>query len=683
MKIKHLFPPQGVTTMVPRRRLLLLAMLIAFLGMAIPTPLQAQDPLYERPSWWFGGAAAGNLNFYRGSTQRLNADLKAPTAFHNGMGLGLYVAPLVEYHRATSNWGLMFQVGYDSRRGTFQQTVSPCNCPMDLATKVAYLTVEPSLRFAPGKSNFYLFGGPRFAYNLQKSFVFNQGSDPDHPEQPRFDDVKGDLSDMRQMLVSAQVGAGYDIQLSSQQHKTQWVISPFASFQPYFGQAPRTTETWNLTTVRVGLAIKLGCGKAIPPKGEEALVVKQPVVPVPDPIVSFSVTAPENIPVARKVKEIFPLRNYVFFDLGSTEIPNRYVLLKKDQVANFKEDQVELFTPQNLSGRSERQMIVYYNVLNILGDRMTKNPATTITLVGSSEQGPKDGLAMATSIQRYLIDVWKIDAARIQTDGRTKPSLPSAQPGGTRELALLREGDRRVTIESNSPALLMEFQNGPTAPLKPVAVALVEEAPLDSYLSLNVTGGEEAFTSWRIEVADKENNIQNFGPYTQDTVTIPGKSILGTRPEGNFTFRLIGTTASGKTVKKYTFAHMVLWTPPVDEETMRFSVIYEFDESKAAGLYEKYLTEVVIPKIPRGGKVMIQGYTDIIGEEAHNKSLSLARANDVKRILEAGLAEAGRSDVRFETFGLGEDENLSLFNNNYPEERFYNRTVLIDIVPQH
>jgi hypothetical protein len=36
-----------------------------------------------------------------------------------------------------------------------------------------------------------------------------------------------------------QIGAGYDIPLSSDRNKTQFVLSPFVSFQPYFGQNPR------------------------------------------------------------------------------------------------------------------------------------------------------------------------------------------------------------------------------------------------------------------------------------------------------------------------------------------------------------------------------------------------------------------------------------------------------------
>jgi hypothetical protein len=37
--------------------------------------------------------------------------------------------------------------------------------------------------------------------------------------------------------------------------------------------------------------------------------------------------------------------------------------------------------------------------------------------------------------------------------------------------------------------------------------------------------------------------------------------------------------------------------------------------------------------------------------------------------------------VKFELNGFGENENESPFENKTPEERSYNRTVIIDIVP--
>ena len=466
------------------------------------------------------------------------------------------------------------------------------------------------------------------------------------------------------------------------------MLSPFVSFQPYFGQSPRSVETWNITTLRAGIALKLGCGTLIP-STVAAKVVKPVPVPVPvqapvvvaDHKVVFFINVPVNIPVERKVREQFPIRNYVYFNAGSTDIPDRYVLLRQDQVKDFKEDQVELFTPKNLSDRSPRQMTVYYNILNILGDRMGKNPSATITLVGSSDNGPEDGKLMAESIKHYLVSVFGISASRISIEGREKPKIPSEQPGATHDLNLLKESDRRVSIESSSPSLLMEFQSGPSAPLKPVEITDVQQAPVESYITFNAGEGNDSFSSWTMVIKDQKGTEQNFGPYTQERVSIPGKTIMGNNPEGNYKVTITGKSKSGNEVKNDTTVHLVLWTPPVNQEVMRFSVIYEFNNSKAIAIYKNYLTNVVIPKIPRDGKVLIHGYADITGDANYNQKLSLERANDVKSIMEQGLSQAGRHDVKFEIYGFGSDQNLVPFKNRFPEERSYNRTVIIDIIP--
>ncbi len=398
-----------------------------------------------------------------------------------------------------------------------------------------------------------------------------------------------------------------------------------------------------------------------------------------DPDARFSANVPKDVPVIRKIRETFPLRNYIFFTLGSTEIPDRYVLLTKDQVKYFKEDHLEEFTSKNPAGRSKRQMNVYYNVINILGDRMGKNPTATITLVGSSEKGPEDGKAMAETVKRYLVGVFSIKASRINIEGRDKPKIPSEQPGGVLELVLLREGDQRVSIESSSPAILMEFQSGPDAPLKPVEIVTTEELTPNNSVSFNAEGAKDAFPSWLLELKDEKGKVQSFGPFTEDKVNISRESIMGDQPQGNYTATMIGKTKIGKTIKKDTLIRMELALTPKVKEVMRFSIIFEFDDPRAIAIYEKYLTNIVTQKIPNGGKVIIRGFTDIIGTTEHNQILSLARANDVKKIMEASLAKAGRTDVTFEVTGYGEDEKTAPFENKYPEERFYNRTVIIDI----
>jgi outer membrane protein OmpA-like peptidoglycan-associated protein len=510
------------------------------------------------------------------------------------------------------------------------------------------------------------------AFNLENSFKYQLGVNPDVPGQEPTPAVRGDFSNTQETIISMQVGAGYDIMLSSVKNKTQFVLSPFVAFHPYYGQNPRTSESWNITTVRAGFVLKFGQGKQVP------LLVE--ALPAIKPF-SFSVNAPSNANTEPIVSETFPLRNYVFFDLGSTEIPARYVKLDKSQVKDFKEDQLETTKPINLSGRSDRGMIVYYNILNILGDRMQKNPNTTIKLVGASEKGPEDGKLMAESVKKYLTSIFEIAPSRITVEGRTKPKLPSEQPGGTLELELLRQGDRRVSIESASPELLMEFQSGANAPLKPIVLTGTKVAPQSSYVTFDLPGAKEAFKVWNVEVKDEKGMIQHFGPYTEETASIPTKTILGSREEGDYTIAMVGTTPDGQTVREEKQAHVVLWKPSVNEESKRFSVIYDFNNSDAIKIYEDYLSKVVTPKIPKNGRVVINGFTDVIGDATNNQELSLARANDVKQILEKSLKAAGRSDVTFVVTGNGENESLAPFDNKLPEERFYNRTVIIDVFP--
>ena len=653
---------------ISQKMLLYKFLVLVLVSLSVQTTLHAQETYYTKPSWYFGVAGATNYNFYRGSTRQLNSTLTPPVTFHNGEGAGLYLAPLVEFYKPNTMLGFMFQAGYDSRKGSFDQKVTPCNCPADLSANLSYITIEPSIRFAPFKSNFYLYGGPRLAFNIDKSFKYKLGTNPAYPEQEQPATEKGDFDAINNTLISMQIGAGYDIPLSSQNHKSQFILSPFVNFQPYFGQHPRSTETWSITTLRVGMALKFGQGKAL----------DQPVTA--ESKVQFSVNAPKNIPGERNVREVFPLRNYVFYDLESNKIPNRYKLLTKDEVKEFNEDQVGITASVNPSGRSARQMAVYYNVINILGNRMVKNPAANVTLVGSSEKGTEDGTAMSESIKNYLVTVFEINAARITTKGQLKPSIPSEQPGATKELVLLREGDRRVSIESNSPDLLMEFQAGPDAPLKPLELITVQEAPIDSYITVDASGAAKAYSSWSLETTDPDGKVKSFGPYTQEKVSIPGKSIMGTRSEGDYKVKMIGKTKSGTIEEKSTTTHMVLWTPSKTDEGLRYSILFEFNKSKTIALYEKYLREVVTPKIPKNAVVIIHGHTDIIGEESYNLNLSTDRANEVKGILENALSNSGRKDVKFQVHGFGEDESMAAFENKLPEERFYNRTVIIDII---
>jgi outer membrane protein OmpA-like peptidoglycan-associated protein len=117
------------------------------------------------------------------------------------------------------------------------------------------------------------------------------------------------------------------------------------------------------------------------------------------------------------------------------------------------------------------------------------------------------------------------------------------------------------------------------------------------------------------------------------------------------------------------------------KEAVRYSILFDFDRSQTVDSYEAFLTGTVTPLIPNNGTVLIHGHTDIVGDEEYNDSLSNRRAQDAQTIIERAIASSGKHGITFETFGMGENLQYAPFDNYFPEERFYNRTVIIDIVP--
>lgn len=591
------------------------------------------------PTWWFGGAAGANFNFYSGTVANLNLSLQGRGPFTKGSGTGIFLSPVLEY-RPDPVWGGMLFLGFDGRGGSFDDVAGA-----KVSTSVNYLSLEPSLRVSPFESGLYLFAGPRLGFNVAKSFSYEQGG------------VKtdGDWSDTRGTAIGGQVGAGYDIRISSPESEWQTDLSPFAAV--HFGQGPRSTESWTLTTVRVGLAVKFGSTKEVLRKtlGEA----------------TFTVRAPKVIPKTRIMKETFPLRNYVFFDEGSGMVPARYATLTKDHASQFQENQLLEPQPDELTGRSRRQMKVYDNILNVIGDRMRRYPDATVTLTGASLQGPEDGEKMASAIRGYLSEVFAVAPERIKIRGESKPSIPSMAPGATRELDLVRPEDRRVDIASPNVELL-----------DPVQIVSFQEEPLDCDVLFNAPNAGELFASWSVDLKDENGAEEHYGPFTSDEERVSGKTILGARMNGRYTATLEGRMKDGAVIRKETSFQLVRSERPEEVPGYRFSVLFEFDQSKTIATYERFLTQTVAPLISDGSSVIIHGHTDIIGEESHNLKLSQDRAHEAMKVLETALARAGRKGVKFDTYGFGEDVRRAPFDNDLPEERFYNRTVIIDIVPE-
>ena len=650
----------------PFKFLLLFFVLIGTTGLA-------QNLKRTTPKWWFGLSGAANFNTYQGTTQLLNPSITVPTAFHKGKGVKPYASLLTEY-RPNKTIGFMLNVAYDNRGGKFEEVIAPCNCPADLSTELSYVAVEPSFRLAPFSNALYFYIGPTFNFNVVKTFSYDQNKQYY---------IKGDWNALRNTMISAQAGLGIDIPVSKKASATQMTVSPFASFQTNMFQSPRTIESWTVYTIRAGIALKFGTGKsnvvALVPT-PETIVPVAPVVIV-EKQVQFSVRAPKFIPAQRPVRESFPIRNSVFFNAGSVEIPNRYIMLDATAAAAFKEEQLQEDQPSNLAnGRSARQMAVYYNVLNITGSRMRASSTTTIVLTGSSDNHPEEGKQMAENVKLYLVNNYGIGPSRINTEGRDKPVIPSELPGGTRELPLLREGDRRVDITSNSPELMFQIGGKSSPFMRPVEIRAFQRNPLDSHVIFTADGASSAYKNWYVDLTDENNRVQNYGPFTNDQASIPGTVILGTSLQGNYKVVMTAQTNAGLTVKKESFVSLIKAEDP-KQDGLRYSILFDFDKSTTIESYENFLIEVVCPLITDNATVIIHGHTDIIGEPAYNMILSKERAISAQKIIIKNMEKTGKKGVRYENYGFGEEPSMSPFENNYPEERFYNRTVIIDIIP--
>ncbi len=623
------------------------ALKLAILGLFLLTavPAFAQTPS-AGPVWWFAGSFGVNFNYYGGEVQQLNATTRSVSAMTKGSGKGIFFAPSIEY-RPDPVWGGIFALAYDNRGGSFDEATNGSGITSSASTSLNYISLEPSIRANPFQSPLYFFAGPRLGINISKSFSLK--------ETGVATNVDGDWSGTRGAAFGAQIGAGYDFRLTRNPGSSAMEFTPFVAF--HFGQGPRTEESWSLTTVRFGMSLKVGSTAG----GSEASAGAT----------EFSIRAPKLIPIERKIRETFPMRNNVFFDEGSDAIPSRYVLLSKEEAAGFKEDQLLTPEPKDLTGRSRRQMTTYHNVLNVLGDRMRRFPDATITLTGSSSKGSANGRVLADEVKRYLVEKFGIEDRRILAEGREKPLIPSVQPGGTHELELVGPEDRRVDISSTSLNLL-----------EPVQIVSLQEDPLDSDVLFTVAGAEEKFSSWSVDVTDESGMKKHFGPYTRDEERISGRLILGDALKGTYTIAMIGTTKGGETLRKEETVHLARTDAPDEELGLRFSIIFEFDQSKTVATYERFLTSTVAPLIPEGASVIIHGHTDIVGEESHNLKLSRDRAQETMVIIQKALASAGKRRVKFDTYGFGEDPRRAPFENKLPEERFYNRTVIIDIVPE-
>jgi outer membrane protein OmpA-like peptidoglycan-associated protein len=434
---------------------------------------------------------------------------------------------------------------------------------------------------------------------------------------------------------------------------------------------------WRASSIAGGVSFEYRMFEALPPPPPPP---PPPPVQPPQPVKAkppalsarLAVATLDSLQNERPLKELViedyirtqyrPLLNYIFFDSGPARMPERYHALTKSETSTF--DYKALNDYETLP--------LYYELLNIVGERMRMYPHGTLRIVGCSAR-PAVGThhasdltiarGRAETVFHYLRDVWNIDSSRMKIEARGLPEKPSNAQDSDGQAE-----NRRAEIYSNVPQIL--------EPIFTTDTAHIPKPPIIRFLPSGVA--EAGWSHWAIPTTEGPSKLKDFSG--KGTLTSHIDWELDKEREASLaaldTIRAVldVTDRTGQEVESNEVSIPVRHYTLLDKHRVgstdtiisRYSLIlFDFDRSDL-GNENRRIAEIVKERISGTSDVRILGYTDRMGTDEYNQTLSAQRARSTERYI--GIHNA---DVR----GLG--RSVLLYNNALPEGRFYSRTVTV------
>ena len=364
-----------------------------------------------------------------------------------------------------------------------------------------------------------------------------------------------------------------------------------------------------------------------------------------------------------------PLLNYIYFDTGRSEIPNRYVTFSHPEETGG-------FSEERLTGTMEK----YHSVLNVIGKRMLTYPEAQLTIVGcNSNTGVEKGnIALARSradaVLAYFKYIWGIDPKRMEIKAQNLPAVPSTSrvPEGIIE-------NQRVEILSNHPDILDTIKS----------TYVQELCDAKEIRVLPAIQAEAGIAKWQLKVMAAGNVLatrQGDGDlplvFAFDVEALGIRNLAG---PGQITAEIEVNDKEGNVFKASTSEPTKINFIRREEriaQKLDYKVIekyglilFDFDRAEIKARNKIIVNRVTarVADLP-SALINITGYTDIIGKEDYNIKLSGRRAMAVyDTTLETGIALA--KQISFE--GVGPKNPP--YDNGIPEGRALNRTVIITI----
>ncbi len=584
--------------------------------------------------------------------------------------------------------GLEFKAGYSYNSAFFNSTESiPILLNGDSAigvsnhqlfTKFHHINLQALGTFKPLEDKrFFVKGGLDF--NLLVSSYYSQKEVLVEPsDRGTFLDEKrernystGSVPTATTLLVGLNLGFSYEFVMNK---TNSLFLVPEISYSYYLNKA--IDSSWNIGMLRAGVAIKYRTPPTPPPPPPPAMIppypkeIKPPLAP---PVLSGIIDVSEIDSLGNEKKDagikiedfvslnMRPLLNYVFFEENSSKIPKRYKLLNSNDANKFA-----LKDLQNCDA-----LKTYYQVLNIIGKRLNENPENKIKIIGCNsnireEKNNKElSRERAESVKSYFKDVWNINEDKMIIEARNLPDQESKSDTITGQ-----EENMRVEIETFNDEII-----------KPVITIDTLRFMRTSKFRFRMDK-ESIFGIKNWEVIVTQGNRELF--YNEGMGNPPEfvewemKKEGDKAPQGNtpvsYKFKIkdslgVEFTSKAKSlpIEQLTVAKKRI--EKQDDKQFEYYSLILFDYGKSnLGKEHKEVVDFVKDRISKEAKVYIYGYTDAKGETKINQKISEARAHSVaKRLNLKGV----------EVEGLGESQLL--YDNSYPEGRFYCRTVRISV----
>jgi len=649
-----------------------------FLAITLPTHLLAQNEV--------GVVGGGALNFHDANFGKLGSYPSCCPAFAGGSGTGFYLGGWYGVSLG-DRFRFLGRLTYSTESGTMtdeersfvadlRDTAKVVNALFthQIDASLASIGIEPLISFrAFGGLDLLL--GARLAVTLATSFhqteTLTEPSDYGAylGDDRVWVDTQANIPDAAAFRATIVGGIRYVLPIG---RGRSTFLAPELTYQfPLTGAS--SGVTWSVAQFRFGIALGWELRSS---QTADSSVVKPPppliappppVVVIGPPIVSVHASgmlADGTIipnPTIRieetQVTTLHPLIGHIYFDEGSSTLPQRYVDGAKRALA----DTIALTPLEAAQGE-----------IAIMAQRLNTDTKSRIKVTGNtSGQGADVGLDLARARAERIRDEFValgIDSKRIDVSARNVP-LKFTRATEADMLPLAAAENRRVEITSSDAAVLSPVSLGSIdVSLDPSDLRIESSVAAPGGLRQSKLvvrqGARTLHEADQLETSSRTTTIKllNKDPrsFTADPLVaeLTATDSLGKTSVALDTVELVQLTVTKKRIEQLG-----------DTQIERFGlVLFEFNDVAVTGDNAR-LIEYVRSRMKPETLVRIIGATDVMGTAEYNRELSVRRAREVAKMLNV-------SEAQIE--GVGEDRPL--FPNELPEGRAYNRTVVIELV---